>query len=382
MNAPLTPRTGHSACPHDCPSTCALDVDILPDGSVGRLRGAKDNSYTAGVICAKVARYAERLTNANRVTRPLKRVGPKGSGQFAEISWDDALDIVAEAFLKAEQAFGAESVWPTHYAGTMGLVQRDSIQRLRYAKKYSRQFDSICSTMATTGYFGGTGRVAGPDPREMAHSDCIVIWGTNPVATQVNVMTHAVAARKTRGTKIVAIDVYRTETAKQADMALIVKPGTDAALACAVMHILFRDGMADRAYLDQYAEGTAELEAHLATRTPQWAAAITGLSVEEIEAFARLVGTTKKTFVRLGYGFTRQRNGVVSMHAANSVATVLGCWQYEGGGAFFSNAGIYKLDKTMVEGLDVLDRSVSLAAHIIHNYIVHVVYKYIQMIYK
>ncbi|PLX36701.1 MAG: dehydrogenase [Hyphomicrobiales bacterium] len=359
----MTFHIGHSTCPHDCPSTCALDVEIDENGRIGRLRGAKDNSYTAGVICAKVARYAERLYNPKRVLKPLKRTGPKGSGQFTEISWDDALDIVAENFLKVEAEFGAQAVWPTHYAGTMGLVQRDSLQRLRYSKSYSRQFDSFCSNMATTGFVGGTGKLAGPDPREMAKSDCVVIWGTNPVATQVNVMTHAVAARKNRGAKIVVVDVYRTETAKQADMALILKPGTDGALACAVMHILFRDGHADRAYLERYAEGTEALEAHLSTRTPQWAAEITGLSVEEIETFARLIGTTNKTFLRLGYGFTRQRNGVVSMHAAMSIATVAGLWQYEGGGAFHNNGALYKLDKTMVEGLDVLDTSVRALDH-------------------
>ncbi len=363
MTTPLSPTIGHSACPHDCPSTCALDVEIDAEGAVGRLRGAKDNAYTAGVICAKVARYAERLANPDRLTTPLRRVGPKGSGQFAEISWDDALDIVAEAFLAAEAKAGPQAVWPVHYSGTMGLVQRDSIHRLRHAKGYSRQFDSICTNMAWTGYVAGTGRLAGPDPREIARSDCVVIWGTNPVATQVNVMTHAVTARKTRGAKIVVVDVYPTETARQADVALIVKPGTDAALACAVMHVLFRDGLADRAYLDRYAEDTRALEAHLATRTPQWAAAVTGLKVEEIEAFAALVGTTKKTFFRLGYGFTRQRNGVVAMHAANCIATVLGCWQYEGGGSFHNNGAIYRLDKTMVEGLDVVDPSVRALDH-------------------
>ena len=130
-------------------------------------------------------------------------------------------------------------------------------------------------------------------------------------------------------------------------MGLILKPGTDGALACAVMHVLFRDGMADRAYLEKYTDDPKGLEAHLANRTPEWAAAITGLSVDEIEAFARLVGTTKRTFFRLGYGFSRQRNGAVNMHAAPSIAAVTGCWQYEGGGAFHSNSDIFKLDKSV-----------------------------------
>lgn len=346
-----------SACPHDCPSTCALEVEVA-EGRIGRVRGAAANDYTAGVICAKVARYAERAHHPDRLTWPLARTGPKGGRDFAPIGWDEALDRIAEAFLAAAARHGAEAVWPYHYAGTMGLVQRDGIHRLRHAAGYSRQFDTICTNMAWTGYIAGTGRLAGPDPREMARTDCLVIWGTNAVATQVNVMTHAIAARKARGAKIVVVDVYETDTAKQADMALILRPGTDAALACAVMHVAFRDGHADRAYMARFADDPAGLEAHLATRTPEWAAAITGLSVDEIEAFARLVGTTQRTYLRLGYGFTRQRNGVVAMHAAASIATVLGSWQHEGGGAFHNNGAIYRLDKTMIEGLDVRDPSV------------------------
>ncbi|GAB5376863.1 MAG: molybdopterin oxidoreductase family protein [Acuticoccus sp.] len=351
MNAPVRLR---SACPHDCPSTCALEVEVA-DGVLGRIRGASDNAYTAGVICAKVARYKERVENPDRLLTPMRRNGPKGSGDFVPISWDEALDRTAEAFLAAERQHGAEAVWPYFYAGTMGLVQRDGIERLRHAKRYSRQFSTICTNMAWTGFVAGTGRLAGPDPREMRVADCIVIWGTNAVATQVNVMTHAIAARKARGARIVVIDVYRNDTVKQADMGLIVRPGTDAALACAVMHIAFRDGHADHAFLGEFADDPAGFEAHLATRTPQWAAAITGLEVEEIEAFARLVGTTPRTFFRLGYGFTRQRNGAVAMHAATSIATVLGSWQHEGGGAFHNNGAIYRLDKTLVEGRDVLD---------------------------
>lgn len=362
MNAPASIReaaarltVGHSACPHDCPSTCALDVEILDGKRIGRVHGARDNSYTAGVICAKVARYSERIHHPDRLLKPLVRSGAKGEGGWKEASWEAALDLVAEKFIAAEEKHGSETVWPYYYAGTMGLVQRDSINRLRHAKKYSGFFDSICTNLAWTGWVMGTGRLAGADPREMARSDCVVIWGTNAVVTQVNVMTHAVRARKERGAKIVVVDVYDNATMKQADMGLIVKPGTDGALACAVMHVLFRDGLADRAYLEKYTDDPRGLEAHLSTRTPEWASAICGVPVSEIEAFARLVGTTKRTFFRLGYGFARQRNGSVNMHAALSIAAVTGCWQYEGGGAFHSNSGVLKLDGNLVQGLRLAD---------------------------
>ncbi|KEQ04636.1 molybdopterin-containing oxidoreductase family protein [Pseudorhizobium pelagicum] len=348
-------RVGHTVCPHDCPSACALDVDLTAEGRIGRVRGSSENTYTAGVICAKVARYTERLYHPRRLLTPRRRIGAKGEGAWLEISWNDALDEIAEAFVKAEALHGSEAVWPYFYAGTMGQVQRDSIERLRHAKKYSGFFGSICTNMAWTGYVMGTGALRGPDPREMAKSDCVVIWGTNAVSTQINVMTHAVKARKERGAKIVVVDIYDNPTMKQADMGLILKPGTDAALACAVMHIAFRDGYADRAYMARFADDPAGLEAHLRTKTPEWASAITGLSVEEIEAFARLVGTTPKTFFRLGYGFARQRNGTVSMHAALSISTVLGSWQHEGGGAFHNNGDIFRLNKAELMGTAYAD---------------------------
>jgi len=356
-------RIGHSACPHDCPSTCALDVEVLAPDRIGRIHGARDNSYTAGVICAKVARYADRVHHPNRLLKPLIRAGGKGEGVWKEASWESALDLVTEKFIAAEEKYGSETVWPYFYAGTMGLVQRDGIERLRHAKKYSGFFGSICTNLAWTGYVMGTGSLRGSDPREMAKSDCIVIWGTNAVVTQVNVMTHAIRARKERGAKIVAIDIYENATVKQADMGLVLKPGTDGALACAVMHILFRDRLADWPYLEKYTDDPKGLEAHLKDRTPEWASAITGLSVAEIEAFANLVGTTKKTFFRLGYGFSRQRNGPVNMHAALSIAAVTGCWQYEGGGAFHSNSGVLKLDTGLLEGAKLRDPNIRYLDH-------------------
>jgi anaerobic selenocysteine-containing dehydrogenase len=358
MNQPVRKRIGYSACPHDCPSCCALDVELIDERSIGRVHGAKDNDYTAGVICAKVARYAEREHHAQRLLHPLQRVGAKGSGEFRPISWDAALDLIAEKFIEAERRDGAQSVWPYYYAGTMGLVMRDGINRLRHVKKYSGFHSSICVNPAYAGFAAGCGKIAGVDPREMAKSDLVVIWGTNAVNTQVNVMTHAIRARKERGAKIAAVDIYMNGTMAQADLPVLVKPGTDAALACAVMHCLFRDGFADWDYLEKYTDAPRELATHLRRRDPAWASAITGTPVETIEAFAKLIGERKRAFFRLGYGFSRSRNGAANMHAASSIPAVTGAWQHEGGGAFHINADIYKLDMTTIEGLDARDRSV------------------------
>ena len=309
MNIRPNLKTGISVCPHDCPSACALEVELLDEHTIGRVRGAKDNSYTLGVICEKVGRYAERIHHPDRLLYPLKRVGPKGTGQFKRISWDEAMEETAAAFLNAEADYGSESVWPYYYAGTMGLVMRDGIERLRHAKKYSGMYGTFCISLSWSGFFAGAGKIAGVDPREMQKSDLIVIWGGNPVNTQVNVMTHAMKARKDRGARIACVDIYDTGTMKQADVKLLIRPGTDGALACAVMHVLFRDGYADWPYLDALTDCPREFEAHLKTKTPEWASKICDIPVSEIEAFAKLIGETKRTYFRLGYGFARSRNG-------------------------------------------------------------------------
>lgn len=350
MNAPVVARVGRSVCPHDCPSTCALDVEIVDAHTIGRVRGAKDDPYTAGVICEKVARYSERIHHPKRLLYPLARVGKKGAGEWRRISWDEAMETVAQKFIEIEAADGPLSIWPYFYAGTMGHVQRDGIDRLRFARGYSDQYDTICTGAAWPGFIAGTGILTGPNPEQMAEADVVVIWGTNPVHTQVNVMTHAVRARKERGAKIVVVDIYRTATMEQADIGLMIRPGSDGALALAVMNVILREGLEDRAWLAQYTDFSPEFAAHVATRTPEWAAAITGLTVDEIESFARLVGTTKRSYFRLGYGFTRQRNGSTNMHAALSIPALIGAWQHRGGGAFHSNSGSWKLDKSLIEG--------------------------------
>src|SRR4030081_3729097 len=348
----------HSTCPHDCPSACALDIEVIEGKSIGRVRGSKLQPYTAGVVCAKVARYAERIHHPERLMYPQRRTGPKGSGQFARMSWDEALDEIADRVNVAEREFGPQSVWPYYYAGTMGLVMRDGINRLAHVKKYSRFYSTICANVARIGFAIGTGKIAGVDPREMGVSDLVVIWGTNPVNTQVNVMTHAMRARKERGAKIAAIDVYNNDTVKQADIKIILRPGTDGAFSCGVMHVLFREGFADRDYLARYTDCPAELEAHLSTRTPEWASSICGVPVEEIEAFAHTVGQTKRAFFRLGYGFTRSRNGAAQMHAAHCIPAVTADWQHEGGGAFFNNYAIWKFNEYITEGHDAIDRTI------------------------
>ncbi len=344
------PRTARTVCPHDCPSTCALDVELLDEKTIGRVRGAKDDPYTAGIICEKVARYAERVHHPDRLLYPMRRVGAKGEGKWQQISWNEALDEIASRFNEIEAEFGSQSIWPYNYAGTMGHVQRDGIQRLRNAKNYSNQYGTICSLVGWGGYTVGTGILGGVNPLQMAKSDCIIIWGTNVVNTQINVMTHAMKAKKQRGAKIIVVDIYKNETMEKADIGLIIRPGSDGALAVALMHILLRDGLADHEYMAKFTDFDDEFEQHLKSKTPEWAAKITGLNVQEIEGFAKIIGEVKNSFFKLGYGFTRQRNGYTNMHAALCIPAMTGAWQYEGGGAFFVNSGIWDIDKSLIEG--------------------------------
>ena len=333
---------------------------MLAGGRIGRIAGARDNSYTRGIVCAKVARYAERIDHPDRLLRPLRRTGPKGSGDFRPISWEAALEEVAERFVHIAQRSGTEAIWPYHSGGNMGILQRYGLDRLRNAMRYSRQQTTICVTPAESGWLAGVGKLVGPDPREMEEADLIVIWGANPVSTQVNVMTHVARARKARGTKLAVVDVYRTPTIEQADLALVLRPGTDAALALAVMHVLLAEKLADRDYLARFTDFDAETERHILTRTPQWAAEITGLSVEEIVAFARTYGATRKSFLRIGFGFTRTRNGSSAMHAVSCLPSMTGAWAEKGGGAFFLSFDKeqWGIDTTLINGSGAIDPSI------------------------
>ncbi len=348
----------YSACPHDCPSTCALEIELIDEQRIGRVRGASQNTYTSGVVCSKVARYSERIHHPDRLTRPLRRKGAKHNVEFEPLSWESALDVVAENLLRAEQRHGSETVWPYFFAGTMGLVMRDGINRLRHAKRYSGEHRTICTTPSFTGYVAGTGRLAGVDPREIAKSDLVVLWGTNAASTQVNVMTHVAKARRERGAALIVVDTYCNSTARQADLFVCVRPGSDGALACGIMHVLFRDGYANRNYLTSHTDDPAGLEAHLQDKTPQWASKVSGVPVETIEKLALMIGQTPRSFFRLGYGFARQRNGAFNMHAVLSISAVTGCWLNEGGGALHNNGDIYHWDRTLIEGLDVCDSDI------------------------
>ena len=317
------------------------------------------NDYTAGVICAKVARYAERIHHPDRLMKPLRRIGPKGSRQFAEISWGDALDIVAEQFIAKARQHGSETVWPYYYAGTMGLVQRDGINRLRHVMKYSRCFSTICVTLSDTGWIAGVGAKRGADVREIAeHSDLVVIWGGNPVHTQVNVMTHAMKAQEARrqarrgrslphrhgraGRRASRGAARHRRRARLRRHARPVQGGLCRPRLPAQIHR--RAGRAGRARRDAHA----------------------GMGVEDHRPAGRARSSTsrgctarpRRAFIRCHHGFSRSRNGAANMHAVTCLPAVTGAWQDKGGGALYGHTGMYPISKTLIEGLDMLDLSI------------------------
>jgi len=352
-----------SVCPHDCPSVCPLEVEKLGAQRIGKVKGSSENPFTGGLLCGKVSRYQERIHHPDRLLYPLKRTGAKGSGQFERISWDQAYDEICSNLTRIQKEDGAEAIWPFYYAGTMGYLMRNGINRLSHTLGFSAMQGTYCVALSGPGWLSGVGAQYGPDVQEMKKSELIVIWGLNAVSSQIHLMTHALAGVR-NGAKLIVVDPYKNKTADKAHMHIALRPGTDGALACAVMHLLFKEGYADREYLAKYTDVPQELEEHLKDKTPQWASEITGLPVHTIESFARLYGSTKKSFLRVGHGMTRSRNGAHNMHAVSCLPAVTGAWQYEGGGALYGQSGLAKLNLNLIEAKDgdkrnarVLDQS-------------------------
>ncbi|MBF0613664.1 MAG: molybdopterin-dependent oxidoreductase [Magnetococcales bacterium] len=329
-----------SVCSLDCPGTCALKVTI-DQGRLVSMAGHPDHPLTKGVICGKVSRYAE-IQHGPRIMQPMLRQGPKGLGDFRPVSWDCALDHIAEQLQAIMGQFGPEAVLPFHYGGTMGVIQRRAYQRLVTRAGFSVLDGNICYSIGWAGWRAGVGLALGPDPIEIAASDLPILWGINAVSTHITLMSHVKQARR-QGARLVVVDPYRNPTARLADWHLPVRPGTDGALAVAMMHVLLDEGLAQRSYLQRLTDFDAEVEAHLACRPPEWAAPITGLDASTIREFARLYGQARAPFIRIGLGMSRQYNGAVNLHAVSCLPAMTGAWEKVGGGALFATGGAFNL---------------------------------------
>jgi anaerobic selenocysteine-containing dehydrogenase len=341
-----------SVCPHDCPSCCSLDVTV-ESGRVAAVTGDPAHPFTQGVICGKVREYAERVHSPLRITRPLRRVGPKGSGRFEPIGWDEAITDVARRWRAIIAAHGAEAILPFSYAGSMGQVQYYAGHPLFHALGASRLDRTICIGTAYAGWRATVGAVTGNDSEQMVGADLVVLWGINAAYSSINVMTLVKQARA-RGAWVVVVDPYRTPTAQQADEHLMVRPGTDGALALAMMHVLVAEDRVDHDYLARATLGFERLSEHLRGWTPARVAPIVGLSEATIVAFARRYGASRASFIRVGIGLSRHDNGGMTCRTLACLPALTGAYADPHGGALLSSGGAAGFDYAVLERPDLM----------------------------
>jgi anaerobic selenocysteine-containing dehydrogenase len=333
QNAPMN-TTILGACPHDCPDTCSL-VTTVKDGVAIKVQGNPDHPMTDGVLCAKVSRYTERTYHPDRLLYPMKRIGPKGSGQFERISWDEALNTIANR-LKPIVATRPEKLLPYSYAGTMGLVQGESIAmrffNLLGAAKLDRTICSSAGGEALTYTLGGK---VGMKMGMFAESQLIIIWGSNSITSNIHFWRIAQEAKR-QGARLVCIDPRRSETAAKCDLHLAIKPGTDAALALALMHELISHDWLDHDYIAQYTLGFEALRERALQWSPERAAEVCGLKVEDIRQLAHDFAHTTPAGIRLNYGVQRSRGGGNAVRAIACLPALTGAWRHRGGGVLMS----------------------------------------------
>ena len=353
-----------SVCPHDCPSACSLLVTV-EDGRVTAVTGNPAHPFTQGVICGKVREYAERVHSPLRVRTPLRRVGPKGAGEFAPMAWDEAIALITARWRAIIAADGAEAILPFSYAGSMGQVQYYAGHPLFHALGASRLDRSICVNTAYAGWRATVGAVTGNDSEQMVGADLVVLWGINAAYSSINVMTLVKQARQ-RGARVVTIDPYRTPTAAAADEHLMVRPGTDGALALAVMHVLIAEGLVDRDYVERATLGFAPLAEHVKAWPPERVAPITGLPAETITAFARRYGASPRTFIRVGIGLSRHDNGGMTCRTLACLPALTGAYADPHGGALLSSGGAFGFDFTVLDRADLMPAPAPRLINMIH----------------
>ncbi|HWJ02861.1 MAG TPA: molybdopterin-dependent oxidoreductase, partial [Verrucomicrobiae bacterium] len=349
----------YSVCPHDCPDVCAWEVQ-LENGKLSQIKGDPAHPVTKGNICEKTRFYAERLYGEDRVLYPHRRTGKKGSGQFERISWDEALREIATRWQNLIEKHGPECILPYSYAGTMGLVNKAGMDRRFFNRLGASRLErTICSIAGVTGYSLVYGEPRGIDPEETSKAKLIVLWGVNALATNFHQGVLADKARK-NGARVIAIDVHRNPTAEWVDEFYQILPGSDGALALGIAHILFRDGLVNYAWAEQYVLGLKEFAEHVKAYTPAMVATLTGLPVEKIETLARLYGENRASYIRIGNGLQHHDNGGEGTWAISCLPALTGAWAEQGGGAIKSNSGWFPLNSKLTERPDLQQASTRL----------------------
>jgi anaerobic selenocysteine-containing dehydrogenase len=358
MQAPAKPAQRtivRAACPHDCPDTCAMQITV-ENGVAVKVEGAKDHPFTAGTLCTKVARYLERTYSRDRVLFPQKRVGPKGRGEFERITWDEALDAIAAKF-KAIGADDPQGILPYDYAGTMGCVQSTSMGRRFFNRIGASRLDrTICSSAGKAGATITLGGSFGMDPERFDEAKLILIWGSNPIVSNLHLWSRVQEAKR-RGAKLVAIDPYRSLSAEKCHEHLAPFPGTDAALALAMMHVIIGEGLHDADYVAKYTLGFEALTERVKDYPPDKVAEITGLHAEKIIALAREYAGTRPAAIRLNYGLQRHAGGGMAVRNILCLPALTGDWRHPAGGAVLSTSGFFGINTAKLERPDLLELS-------------------------
>ncbi len=343
-----------AACPHDCPDTCAMLVTV-ENGRAVKVAGDPKHPVTRGFLCTKVANYEQRTHSPDRIQTPLRRTGVKGEGRFAPISWDEALDTIAARFRElAASSEGAETILPYSYCGTMGLVQSQSMDRRFFHRLGASQLDrTICASAGTAGYKATIGASIGTDPERFKDARLILLWGTNTITANVHLWPDILEA-KSRGARVIAIDPRRTRTADQCDEHIAPLPGTDAALALGLMHVIFAEKLEDEDYLDCYTVGANELRQSACDYSPERVAEICGLDAATITHLARLYATTTPSAIRINYGMQRHAGGGMAVRAVSCLPAVVGAWRDPAGGILLSTSGTFPLNYQQLERPDLM----------------------------
>jgi anaerobic selenocysteine-containing dehydrogenase len=340
------------ACPHDCPDTCALDVHVS-NGVALKVTGSATHAPTAGVLCTKVARYTERTYHANRLLHPLRRVGRKGEGRFERISWDDAISTIVKR-LAPIAAEDPQQILPYSYAGTMGLIQGESMAQRFFHRVGASLLDrTICASAGSAGHEITLGARIGMDMELADDAKLIVFWGCNAITSSVHFWARAQQAKR-RGATLVAIDPYRSLTAEKCHIHIAPLPGTDAALALAIMHVLIRDGLIDHDYVARHTLGFAELRGRAAEYPPARVAGICGITAGEIESLARLYGTTRPSLIRANYGMQRARGGGMATRNIACLPALVGAFRDAAGGLLLSTSGNFAVNNAALSRPDLL----------------------------
>lgn len=346
-------------CPLDCPDACRLRVTLVrgEDGveRAVKLTGDANHPYTKGFACAKTVHYPARQNHPDRPLYPLRRVGKKTDPEprFERVSWDEALDDIAARLKALLETRGPSSVLRYNYAGTMGLMEGSHVHALWRALGIPELDETICATAGTAAWAMGYGARYGVDPLDVPHARLIVLWGINSLSTHSHLTPQMTAARR-NGARIIHIDPYRNRTSGYADTHLKLRPGTDAALALGVMHELFAHGWTDEAYLAEATQGVEDLREAAREWTPERTAEVTGLSVEEVRDLARAIGTTRPTYIRVGYGMTRHENGGTNLRAVTLIPALTGDWRQRGGGVVLSTSGAFALNRSRLGGAHLI----------------------------